>query len=298
MKAPVVAYIRAETSDHAVALLRQHGEDAKLLAGGQSLLPMLNLRLTRPSVLVDIGGIPGLDGITADADTVEVGALTTHHDMGALRLSNPVGAEALRAAAGHIGHYPIRVRGTVGGSLAHADSTSEWALMALAMDAVVLVTGPTGDREVAASGFFQGFFTTDLEPDEMIVGVRFGRAGARARLEEHARRRGDFAIVAAASSVRVDGGRCVDARIALGGVASMPIRVHAAERLLRGQAVDDEAARDELLREVAFVCSREVSPGSDNHASEAYRRRLAATLVDRSLRHSLDGHAATAAASS
>lgn len=296
MKAPVVGYIRAESPEHAVALLHQHGEDAKLLAGGQSLLPMLNMRLARPSVLVDIGHIAGLDGVVADNDTVEVGALTTHHDMARLRLPHSRGVDALREAAGHIGHYPIRVRGTVGGSLAHADSTAEWALMALAMDATMLVTGPTGNREVAASGFFKGLFTTDLEPDEMIVGVRFRRAGGHARLEEYARRRGDFAIVAAASGVKVEGGRCVDAGIALGGVESMPVRVEAAERLLSGAWVADEAVHDELVREVAFVCSQAVSPGSDNHASREYRRRLVATLVDRSLRHALHSHAVLATA--
>jgi carbon-monoxide dehydrogenase medium subunit len=287
VKPPPFRYTRAQSPEHAVSLLTEHGEDAKLLAGGQSLVPMLNLRLTRPSVLVDIGRIPSLDELRVRDDGVHVGALTTHRQMERLPSSRLAGLVALREAAGLIGHYPIRVRGTVGGSLAHADSASEWALMALAMDAVLTVRGPAGVRDLPSASFFKGFFTTALEQDEMIVDVRFQHVGAATRLEEHARRRGDFALVAAATSVSLEGASCTSARIALGGVSSTPVRIRAAERLLVGSRIDGPAALDALAREVAYTCSREVSPGSDMHASAAYRRRLTETLVERALRRSL-----------
>lgn len=296
MKAPPFAFVRAESAEHAVSLLTEYGEDAKLLAGGQSLVPMLNLRLTRPSVLVDIGRIPGLSEVAAAGDAIEIGALTTHHDMEQLDVGDLPGLRSLRDVAGLIGHYPIRVRGTVGGSLAHADSASEWALMALVTDAALLVRGPVQSRELPAATFFQGFFTTALEPEEMITSVRFGRSRARTRIEEFARRRGDFAIVAAATSVVLEGGRCTSARIALGGVAGMPIRLETAEQVLTGAETGDPQSLDWLIREVAYVCSSEISPGSDTHASATYRRRLTQTLVERSLRRSLDDHLPAGAA--
>jgi carbon-monoxide dehydrogenase medium subunit len=287
VKPPVLGYLRAGSPEHAVSLLVDHGEDAKLVAGGQSLVPMLNLRLARPSVLVDIAGIPDLSGIDLRPDGLAVGALTTHHAMERMPAGDLPAVAALKDAAGLIGHYPIRVRGTVGGSLAHADSTSEWALMALATDAVLTVRGPSGTRDVPAESFFRGLFTTALEVDEMLVGVRFGRLSAATRLEEYARRQGDFAIVAAATSVVVDRSTVTSARIALGGVAGQPVRVPGAERVLIGARVDTPHGLDELIAETAHAASHEVDPGSDGHGSTLYRRRLVATLVGRSLARGL-----------
>jgi carbon-monoxide dehydrogenase medium subunit len=193
----------------------------------------------------------------------------------------------MRDAAGCIGSHPIRIRGTVGGSLAHADATAEWPLLALAMDAVLLVRGPTGDRELPASEFFLGRLTTGLEPEDLITAVRFGRAAAHTRLEQYARRAADFAIVAAAVSVVIEDNRCTSARIVLGGVAGTPIRIGAAERMMAGVPVDDPDDVDALIREVAHTCSTAISPRADERGSERYRRRLAETLTGRSLRHSL-----------
>ena len=287
VKPPPFAYARAESAEHAVSLLTEHGDDAKLLAGGQSLIPMLNLRLARPSVLVDIGGIPGLDQMQPRGDYVDVGALMTHHAMERLAICSSPGLRALGEAAGLIGHYPIRVRGTVGGSLAHGDSASEWALMALVMSAVLKVRGPGGTRDLPMEDFFKGLFVTALEPNEMIVSVQFKHLDALTNLEEYARRSGDFAIAAAATSVTLNETRCSSARVALGGVASAPIRVIAAERVLNGARFDTPAAMNDVVREAAYVCSREISPPSDCHGSQAYRQRLVTTLVDRSLRRSL-----------
>jgi carbon-monoxide dehydrogenase medium subunit len=287
VKPPPFGFTRASSPEHAVSLLVSYGEDAKLVAGGQSLVPMLNLRLARPSVLVDIAGIPNLDYIEVRQDGLAVGALTTHHAMERMQGHEMPGVGALKAAAGLIGHYPIRIRGTVGGSLAHADSASEWALMALAMDAVLTVRGPSGVRELPADTFFRGLFATALDVDEMVVGIRFGRLAAATRLEEYARRQGDFAIVAAATSVVTDGSTVTSARVALGGVAGQPIRVPATERVLTGARVDSPRSLEELITETAHVASQEVEPGSDGHGSAVYRRRLVATLVGRGLSRSL-----------
>jgi carbon-monoxide dehydrogenase medium subunit len=287
VKPPPFGFVRAGSPEHAVSLLGEHGEDAKLVAGGQSLLPMLNLRLARPSLLVDIGRIPDLDGIELHDDALSVGALTTHHAMERMSGHGRPGVRALRLAAGLIGHYPIRVRGTVGGSLAHADSTSEWALMALAMDAVLTVRGPSGLRQLPATTFFRGLFTTALDADEMLVGIRFRHTGAATHLEEYARRRGDFAIVAVAASVSLDGAGCSSARIALGGVAGQPVRAGEAEGVLTGARVAGPGSVEELAAEAAHVAAREIDPSSDGHGSADYRRRLVAALVGRSLRRAL-----------
>jgi aerobic carbon-monoxide dehydrogenase medium subunit len=290
VKPPSFSYARAESVDHAVTLLASYGEDAKVLAGGQSLLPMLNLRLSRPSVLVDIGRIPGLAavrGAQSTTDGTHVGALATHHAMERLAADPRPGVRALGEAAKLIGHYPIRLRGSVGGSLAHADSTAEWGLMALATDAVLTVESPRGAREQPVDGFFTGVFSTTLEPDEVVTSVRFRRAGAATRLEEYARRRGDFALVAVAASVVLEKACCVSARIALGGVAGTPLRIEAAERVLTGAPATGRAWA-QAVREAAYTCVREINPGSDTHACAAYRQRLAEVLVARSLRRAVD----------
>ncbi|WP_433469457.1 FAD binding domain-containing protein [Spirillospora sp. CA-128828] len=222
MKPAAFTYHRARDVAGAVGLLAEL-EDAKYLAGGQSLIAMMNFRLARPAHLVDLGGLRSeLAFVRRDGDALRVGALTTHHEVAKARIP---GFEVLARAMERVGHLPIRTRGTVGGSLAHGDATAEWCLLALLLGAEVVVQGPDGRRVVPAEDLFLGFFTTALDPAEMIIEVVFPRPAPRAALTEFAERRGDFAIVAAA----VD----LDARtVVLGGVAPAPVRVPEAETAL------------------------------------------------------------------
>ncbi|RLV57364.1 xanthine dehydrogenase family protein subunit M [Aeromicrobium phragmitis] len=283
MKAPPISYAAAESVEEAVALLTEHGDDAKVLAGGQSLLPMLNLRLAQPGVLVDIGRIEELrhSGVTEEGGRL-CGSLTTHREleMGAVPSLGDVAV--LRTAASHIGHLPIRTQGTIGGSIAHADSASEWCVLALALDAVIHVRGTGGARRMPAESFFHGFFSTALEPDEIITGIEFPVTGSSsANFEEYARRSGDFAIVASAVALDLREGRCESARIALGGVAGAPIRLPEVERLAEGHRF--AGPDDEAVRELAHACAEAIDPPSDVHASSTYRKRLTEVLVSRAV---------------
>ncbi len=213
MKPAAFTYHRARSVAGAVELLVELGDDAKLIAGGQSLVAMMNFRLARPEHLIDIARVPGLDHITRDGDMLRIGALTTHHAVEAAELGRDFAV--LSRAMGWIGHLPIRTRGTIGGSLAHADATAEWCLLAVLLEASIEVEGPSGRRSIAAEDFFLGLFTTALEPDEMVVEIVFPRPAPRAALTEYAERRGDFAIVAAAVDLDTD-------RVVLGGVGPVP----------------------------------------------------------------------------
>lgn len=248
MKPAAFTYHRARSVAGAVALLGELGDDAKLIAGGQSLVAMMNFRLARPEHLVDIARVPGLDHIARDGDTLRIGALVTHHRVETAELGRDFAV--LTRAMRWIGHLPIRTRGTVGGSLAHADATAEWCLLAVLLDASVEVAGPGGRRRIAAADFFRGIFTTALEPDEMVVEIVFPRPAPRAALTEYAERRGDFATVAAAVDLDTS-------RIVLGGVGAVPTVVRTAA------AADGLDLRDE--------------PGCSAH----YRRGLVRTLVAR-----------------
>ena len=277
MKPAPFAYHRAFDVRGAVDLLAQLGDDAKLIAGGQSLVAMMNFRLARPSALIDLSRVEGLRYLRRDGDALRIGALTTHH---AVEVANGLGDGfgVLPRAARWIGHYPIRTRGTVGGSIAHADPTAEWCLLAVLLDAEIVAQGREGRRTLPARQFFKGYFSTALRPDEVIVEVTFPRPAPNAALTEFARRQGDFAIVAAAVSLDLSGETCRSARIALGGVDATPIRVAEAERVLAGARVGSE-----LFEEAAEVASRSIEPGSDAHGSAAYRRTLTRTLVARGL---------------
>lgn len=274
MKPPPFAYHRAATVDEAVGLLAELGDEAKVLAGGQSLVALMNFRLARPSALVDINRVPGL-GYIVDDGPLRIGALTRHRDVerypGMLD-----GLDVLPRAARWVGHYPIRTQGTFAGSIAHADPSAEWCLLAVLLEAEIEAVGPRGRRVVETGDFFRGFLDTALEPDEMITEVRFPRRPDAAGMQEFARRHGDFMIVGAAVAFDLAGGRCHDARVALGGVASTPVRVTEAERVLEGQVPDDE-----VFAEAGQVVARAIEPPSDVHGSSAYRRRLAAALVRR-----------------
>ncbi len=266
MKAADFDYFRVGTLEEALERLTQLGEDAKVLGGGQSLVPMMNFRLARPTALVDITRVEELRGIERDGDVLRIRAATTHAEVEHATDSYQI----LRAAAKWVGHEPIRSRGTFCGSLAHADPTAEWCLLAVALDAVVEIAGPRSEREVPAEDFLLGYFTTALEPDEIVTAVRFPAPCRRAAMQEFARRHGDFAIVAAAVALPDDG----EPRVVLGGVGDVPVRAREAERLL---------AEGEPFGEAARAAAAEIDPGSDLHASSHYRRRLAETLVRRAL---------------
>lgn len=282
MKPAAFTYHRARDVEGAARLLAELGDEAKIIAGGQSLVAMMNFRLARPEHLVDIGGLDGLDGVRTDPDgSLHIGALATHH---AVETAPPEavgpGFAVVREAMRWIGHLPIRTRGTVGGSLAHADSTAEWCLLAVLLDAELVARGPSGERRIPAGDFFHGYYTTALAPDEILVEVDFPRPAPNAALTEFAERRGDFAVVAAAVDLRLDGdGRSVTGgRVALGGVAPQPVRVPEAEAVLgRGGPVGPG-----LFAGCAESAAAAVeSPPADANGSARHRRRLIRTLVER-----------------
>lgn len=228
MKPAAFQYHRAHSVAQAVDLLSELGEDAKIIAGGQSLVAMMNFRLARPVNLVDVSGIAELRYVDR-GPALTIGALTTHHDVE--RTFKPDlsdGYAVLSDAMRWVGHLPIRTRGTIGGSIAHADATAEWCLLAVLLDADIVVASRRGERTIAASDFFFGLYTTALAYDEIIIAVRFPRPAPHAVLTEYAQRHGDFAVVAAAADLDVADGEVVSGRVALGGVAPVPIVCDAA----------------------------------------------------------------------
>jgi aerobic carbon-monoxide dehydrogenase medium subunit len=277
-------YTRVVSYDEAVQALCDHDEDAKLLAGGQSLVPMLNLRLVRPTVLIDINAADTREPYL-DSGRLVLPALTRHAQLlaaPAVRCNAPL----LSAAARYIGNVRVRNRGTLGGSLAHADPTGELSCAALALDASVVVRGPRGDREIAVADLFDGYLTTRLEQEDVITELRVpvGRPARGARgwsFQEVARRASDFAVVAAAACVEVDPGRGAvrHARVGLAGVAD---RVIPAEPAAIGSIVGT-VPTDAALADVARAAAEATSPETDVHASGAYRRRLVAVLTRRAL---------------
>jgi carbon-monoxide dehydrogenase medium subunit len=277
MKPPPFVYHRVDGLDEAVERLAELGPDAKILAGGQSLLPMLNFRLVRPSALVDITRVSSLRGVTRTGDELRVAALTRHDDL----RRAPVGAgyELFAHTAPLIGHEPIRSCGTFGGSLAHADPAAEWCTLLLLLDGSVVVRSVRGERVVRGDDLFHGFFATDLAEDELLVEARFPRPVPAAAIEEEARRPGDFALVLAGAAFDWQGGCCRSPRLVVGGVGETPMRLVDAERLVEGSLLDDDA-----LEECAETARRSVDPPTDAHATAAYRRRLVGALVAAALR--------------
>ncbi len=270
-------YHRTRTVAETVALLSELGDEAKILAGGQSLVPMMNFRLARPSALIDVTRIPGLDYLRADHDGLHVGALTQHRTVEITR--DPAvlaGFAVLPRSARWIGHYPIRARGTFGGSIAHADPAAEWCLLAVLLDANIVLQGPAGQRMVPAAEFFEGFYTTSAQPDEMITEIWFPRPAARAVLTEFSQRQGDFAVVAAAVSADLGDGVCRSARVVLGGVGPLPFAVDT--RALAGQP-----ATADTWRAAGELAAAQIDPPADGDGSSEYRKALASTLVSRAL---------------
>lgn len=264
----------------ATALLAEHGPDAKILAGGQSLMPLLNMRLVRPAVLVDINRITSLDYMRSENSYLAIGAGARDREVefwAEARERCPILAESLR----WVGHVEIRSRGTVCGSLAHADPAAELPIVAVALDATLIAESMRGRRAIPASEFFLSLFTTELAADELLTEVLVPalRPSIGWAFVEFARRQADFALAAVAALLeRAPDGICTDARVVLGGVDATPVRAHVAEQCLVGQR---------LTKDRFSVASREaaaaLNPPSDVHASATYRRTLAAELVERAL---------------
>lgn len=277
MKPVPFAYEAPETIDEALALLAEHGEDATVLAGGQSLVPMLNLRLVRPTVVVDVNRLPGLDGIVLDGGGLRLGALAR---TAAVELDPTVSSwcPALHEALEHSGHPQIRNRGTVGGNVAHADPASELPAVLIALDGVVTLRSAAGTRELAAPDFLAGPYTTARRSDELVTEIRLAAPPRVSTFAEIARRDGDFALVGVFAAVDTDDGRVSSARIALCGASPAAVRALEAEQALTGRALDEPAIGD-----AAAAAAAAVEPWDDLNGPAEYRRHLARTLTARAL---------------
>ncbi|HET9491318.1 MAG TPA: xanthine dehydrogenase family protein subunit M [Methylomirabilota bacterium] len=280
MKPPRFEYHAPRTLEEAVSLLDRYRGEAKVLAGGQSLMPLLNFRLVRPAALIDLNRITALDYIRQVDGQVRFGAMTRQRAVefsSVIRQHLPLLTEATR----WVGHLPIRTRGTIGGSIAHADPAAEYPAVLAALEGEVVARSPRGERTVRASELFQTYLTTTLAPDEILTEVRLpvAPAGAGYAFEEFARRHGDFAIVGIAAVVTVDGRRVVRARLATAGASPVPVRLWPAEEILERDGLGDEAI------DAAAARARElVEPDSDIHASADYRRHLTGVLTARALK--------------
>ena len=284
MKLPPVDYEAPTTVSEAVALLAEHQDEASVLAGGQSLIPLLALRLARPAVLIDINGIDDLSGVSAANGWVAIGAMTREYvaeDSGTVAGAVPL----LAAALPLIGHEAIRSRGTIGGSLAHADPAAELPAVARALEAEFVVRSQAGERVIQAADWFEGYLTTSRHPDELLVTVRFPAAapGTGVSFQEVARRHGDYAIAGLAASLTLSGGAISDARLAFAGLSDVPVRAASAEDLLAG-----EGPSAELFDEAARRATEDIDPPADLHGSSDYRKKVAAALVRRGLRAAAD----------
>jgi len=279
MKPASFDYIVAESIEMAVASLAEAGPDAKIIAGGQSLVPMLNFRLLRPSLLVDINRIPGLASIEETETGIRVGALTRHHQ---LEMSPIIGRHlpVLSCAMTHVAHLAIRNRGTIGGSLSHADPAAELPMMALLLDAALHIASASGKRTVAARDFFLDALTVDLAAGDMVTEIMLPKLPPRTGwgFEEVARRHGDFALAAVAATLTASGGVIAQARIALTGVGPTALRALAAEAMLVGQSLEPK-----LTSHAVEAVRAAIAPDTDLHASADYRRHLAGSLTRRAL---------------
>jgi carbon-monoxide dehydrogenase medium subunit len=280
MKLPPLDYACPDTLKEAIALLASHG-DAKAIAGGQSLMPMMAFRIATPTLLVDLRKLTELRRIKISADGVRLGALVRWRDIlddERLATAHPL----LQAAVTHVAHYQIRNRGTVGGSIAHADPAAEMPGIVVTCDAEITVVGTSGSRVVAARDFFVGALVTSIEPDEIITEIKLPAWPARRRwgFQEFARRRGDFAMAAAALFYDQDAsGKASNAHVGIIGVGDLPLRLTEVEAALNGRIIDEAT-----MARAAEVTSATVKAQADIHASVAYRRSLAGTMVERALR--------------
>ena len=284
MKPPPFAYHAPTHLDEALTLLERHGDDAKVLAGGQSLMPLLNFRLSYPSALVDINRVAELSYIRQENGQVRIGALTRQRTIEfseLVRRQLPLLYEATTL----VGHLPIRTRGTIGGSLAHADPAAEYPTVALALDTELALQGSGGQRIVSAEEFFISYLTTALAPNEIVTEIRFSPAPPTSgwAFEEVARRHGDFALVGVACVIDAEGEQCRTACLAAAGVGPTSIRLRAAEDILMQQGVTEQS-----IQHAAAQAAELVEPDSDIHASADFRRHLTQVLTRRAIQRALE----------
>ncbi len=265
---PQFDYTRAGSAEEAIAALTQHGDEAKLLAGGHSLIPLLKLRLAQPSVLIDIGRVKDLSYVRTEGDEVAIGALTRHRD---LERSDLLAGEVplLAEAARHVGDPQVRNRGTIGGSLSHGDGASDLPAVVLALGGTLVAQGPGGRREIAAGDFFEGFLETALAPDELLVEVRVPKAPGGWSSQKFNRRAQDWAIVGVAAATVGD-----SVGVGLVNMASVPVRA---------TAVEDALASGSSAEDAAALAAEGTEAPSDIHGSSEYRQHLARVLVARAL---------------
>lgn len=254
-------------------------EDGRILAGGQSLVPTMAFRLAKPAHLIDINGIAALEKLTVENASLSIGACVRHAAFHRPAVAGPLGA-LLADVVRHIAHYPIRLRGTFCGSLAHADPASEWCLVAATLGAEMTAMSTRGTRTIAAAGFFAGIMTTELAEDELLAGARLPLLSDDVRFgfREFSRRAGDYAIAMALVTLRIEGGKIVDPRVGIGGAEAVPRRIPKAEAALAGQS--PEAA---VLRDAAEAAADAIDPLEDIQADAAYRRDLVRAMTRRAL---------------
>jgi carbon-monoxide dehydrogenase medium subunit len=276
---PAFEYHAPQSVADALKLLGELGPDAKLLAGGHSLLPMMKLRFAEPRHLIDLGRIPALRGIEQVGNQIHIGAMTTEHQL----LNSKLLADKLPLlveGAGWIADPQVRYKGTIGGDISHGDPGNDQPALMLALDASFVLKGPKGERVVAADGFFLSLYTTLLEPDDILTQIRIpvpatGSGGAYCKLK---RKTGDFATAATAVMLRLQGGVVADARIALTNAASTPLRARAAEDALRGKAVDTAS-----LREAARLAMSICEPSADQRGDADYKRAMCGEMTRRAI---------------
>ena len=279
MKAPAFGYVKPGSLGEVFDLLERHGDGAKLLAGGQSLIPALNMRLSSPEVLIDITGVAQLAGISVDRASVRIGALATHAEIE----RSPVIAThvpLLAQAVPHIAHAAIRNVGTFGGSIALGDPAAEYPTCAVALDATLVIAGKRGERRVKARAFFKGLYETDLKPGEVLVAGEFRAAGpdARSAFLELTRRQGDYAMVGLAAHARLDGGKFSDVSLAFLGIGVTPMQAKSAAAVVAGNAFGPE-----LVAAAQAALVKDLEPTADLYTSAATKLHLARVLTGRAL---------------
>ena len=283
MKAPAFAYAKPQSLAEALDLLARHGDAAQILAGGQTLIATLNMRLSAPAILVDITGLAALGGITLASDHVRLGALVTHR---AIEQSKELAEQVplMSQAVSHIAHVAIRNAGTIGGSIAFADPAAEWPACCLALDATIVLAAPAGERRVKAREFFRGLYETARAPGELVVAIEIPRLrGYRSAFLELARRHGDYAIVGVAALAKVNGNVLSDLRLAYLGAGPTPLLGAHAMRALEGRAATAEAlkaAQDALTHDLAPTADLYSSPATKMHLARVITGRAIAALVN------------------
>lgn len=279
MKAPAFSYLRPRQLHEVFALMATHGDEARLLAGGQTLLATLNMRLSEPALLIDMQAVSELKGLSFDGQILRIGAMVTHTEVetsGLVALHAPM----LAAAAPHIAHRAIRNRGTFGGSIAYGDPAAEWPACLLALDGVIVARSLRGERRIAADDFFTGLYTTELAPDEVIVAceIPVAQPNQKISFSELARRHGDYAVVGLAATANVIDNQMSGVRLAWIGVGSTPMRSSKTE-----QALDGQQLTTQTLSQSVDVLRSELAPLPDLTHSEAAKRQLAGVLLKRAL---------------